>query len=424
MPVHGVPPGPSTADQMSVRRHNLALVLDHLGRQGDRSRARIAAEIGLNKVTVSSLVAELAARGLVVEGDVARGAVGRPGRVVGVAGAAYVAVGVEVGPDDLSVLVLDLRGDTVAERRVPVDGRAAPAAVLRTAATLVRRVLRPLVAAGARTVGLTLAVPGIIEPATGTVVDAPNLGWHDAPAVTLLRADLGDPAHPVTLENEANLAALAEVDARGAEGARDLLLITGGVGVGGGIVTEGRLLRGGRGVAGEVGHLHHDPSGRRCRCGRRGCWETVVGLNAFLRAAARADDPVRDASTDLAVRLAELRRRAEAGHPRTRRAIDQVGDALVTGCGTLVNVLDPEVLVLGGYFAELGPWFVDRLNADLPREVFAPDAGGCRAERSSLGLAAAVRGGALHALRRVYDDPTLAPFRSPSDPNHPEESTP
>ncbi|NHA69945.1 ROK family transcriptional regulator [Phycicoccus flavus] len=405
-----------TADQVAVRRHNLSLVLRHLRVHGDRSRARIAADVGLNKATVSSLVAELAARGLVVEGETERGGVGRPGRVVEIAATTLVAVGAEVNTDYVSVLVTNLRGEAVAERRVALDTAAMAATdVLSRLAALCRTVLDPVVREGSDVVGLTLALPGIVAPATGTVDDAPNLGWRGTPVVDVLRTALGDPVYPIDLDNEANLSALAELEVRHPETARELILITGAVGVGGGVVTSGRLLRGGRGFAGELGHMHFEPDGRRCRCGRRGCWETVVGLGALLRAAAPASDPVRDPSVDVVQRLQQVRARAEQRQARTLRAIEQVGDALVRGCGTLVNLFNPEVLVLGGYFAELGPWFLPRLQAELAGEVFAPHAGGCRVELSTLGFSAAVRGGALRSTRRVYDDPTVVPLRPAAD---------
>ena len=405
-----------TADQVAVRRHNLSLVLRHLRLEGDRSRARIASDVGLNKATVSSLVAELVARGLVVEGETERGAVGRPGRVVEISATTHVAVGAEVNTDYVSVLVTNLRGEAVGERRVALDTANMTAEeVLGRLATVCREVLGPFVQDGVDVVGITLALPGIVEPATGIVFDAPNLGWRGTPAVDVLRHALGAPDHPIALDNEANLSAIAEIEVRGPQTARELLLITGAVGVGGGIVSAGRLIRGGRGFAGELGHMHLDPAGRRCRCGRRGCWETVVGLGALLRAAAPASDPVRDPSIDVVQRLTELRSRAEAEHPRTLKAIDEIGENLVRGCGTLVNLFNPEVLVLGGYFAELGPWFLPRLEAGLAEEVFAPEAGGCRVELSTLGFSAAVRGGALQATRRVYDDPTVVPLRPAVD---------
>lgn len=404
--------GGQTADQVAVRRHNLAVVMNHLRLHGARSRARVAAETGLNKATVSSLVAELVERGLVTEGDAERGGVGRPGRAIELDPTTYVALGVEVNIDYVSVLAMNLQGEAVAESRVPLDtANMAPSELLRSMADVTKDLLDPLVAGGTRPIGLTLAVPGIVEPATGIVFDAPNLGWREVPVTEPMRLLLGNPDFPILLDNEANLAALAELDVRGPDDAQELLLLTGAAGVGGGVVSGGRLLRGRRGFAGEIGHMQVDRDGQPCRCGRLGCWETVVGLNALLGTAADKDDPVRDPSVDVVQRLEDLRARAEAGDERTLAAINQVGDWLAAGCGSLVNIFNPEVLVLGGYFAVLGRWFGARLGDELGQQVFAPDAGGCRVELSTLGFSAAVRGGALRATHAVLDDPTLAPVR-------------
>ena len=178
-----------------------------------------------------------------------------------------------------------------------------------------------------------------------------------------MRALLGDPACPLLLDNEANLAARAEVEAPGRAGVRDLVLLTGVVGVGAGVVTAGRLLRGVRGFAGEVGHLQLDPGGRRCGCGRRGCWETVAGLDALLvgrrgrrRPRARPDARPRGAAR------ARSTARAEAGDRRTLEALDRTAEWLGAGAGVLVNLFDPGLLVLGGYFALLGPWLAEPLR--------------------------------------------------------------
>jgi predicted NBD/HSP70 family sugar kinase len=178
------------------------------------------------------------------------------------------------------------------------------------------------------------------------------------------------------------------------------------VGVGAGVVTAGQLLRGVRGFAGEVGHMQLDPGGRLCGCGRRGCWETVAGLNALLTDAADPGDPVRDPSLDLVRRLDLLTGRAADGDARTLAALGRTAGWLGVGAGILVNLFDPELLVLGGYFARLGPWIADPLAASLPDRVFAPAEGGCRVEPSSLGFTAAARGGALEAMARIFDDPT------------------
>jgi predicted NBD/HSP70 family sugar kinase len=412
--------GASTADQLAVRRHNLAVVMDHLRVNGPASRARIAAETGLNKATVSSLVADLAERGLVAEGETERGAVGRPGLVIGLDTTTYVSLGAEISVDYVSVLAMNLPGDPVAERRVPLDtSRLTPEQILARLAALTRSVLDSL-ADDVVVVGLTVAIPGLVETVSGIVHAAPNLGWREVPVAALLHELLDDPGIEIALDNEANLAALAERELRGTDAPDDFILLTGGAGIGGGLVTAGQLLRGTAGFAGEVGHIQVTPTGVTCRCGRRGCWETVVGLNALLAAAAGPDDVVRDPSVDLDERLAELRTRAEQGDPRTLEAIAAVGVALASGAGTLLNVFNPRLLVLGGYFAVLRPWIEPGLREALDGEVFAPRSGGCRVEFSRLGYSAAVRGGAIAAASVVFEnpsalrvDPRVSPDASP-----------
>lgn len=406
--------GTTRADQVSLRRHNLGVVLRHVRDAGPRSRARIATETGLNKATVSSLVAELVERGLLGEGDAERGSVGRPGQSVVIDGRGVCGIGAEVNVDYVAVLALDLSGDVVIERRLPLDtAKLGSAVVLDHLASLLAEALDAVSARGAQPVRMTLALPGLVDAGTGILRVAPNLGWTSVPIVQEVSDRLGRPPYPLLVDNEANLAAIAEVTARNSAGSLDLILLTGAAGIGGGVVSGGRLLRGGHGFGGEVGHMAVAPGGRPCGCGRSGCWETVVGLTALLADAADPDDPVRDPALDLDQRLAEINRRAGLGDARTLAALERVGSWLGIGASILVNVLNPSVLVLGGFMAAVGPWLTENVEAELAARVIAPNVGGCRVELSTLGFTAAVRGGAQVALEAVYIDPTMVHRISP-----------
>ncbi len=399
------------ADHVSLRRNNLSVVLRHVRDLGPRSRARIAEETGLNKATVSSLVAELVERGLLREGlaDSSR-ALGRPGQLVELDGSGVCGVGAEINVDYLAVAALDLAGDVVLEKRVPVDvAHLEPSTTLDRLAGLVQEAVAAVERRKGQLAGVTLAVPGLVQVETGELKLAPNLGWGELSVAKEMRTRLGEPTYPLHVDNEANLAALAAyAELRGAEGEsmHDLVLLTGAVGVGGGVVAGGHLMRGGHGYSGEVGHMPVAPPGRTCGCGRTGCWETVVGLTALLHKATDRDDPVRDPSLDVEQRLAGITRRAEAGDARTLSALKDVGTWLGIGGAILVNILNPDVLVLGGYFAVLGPWLKEPLEKAIQERVIAPDGGGCRVVRSELGFAAAVRGGAQISLDQVFVDPT------------------
>jgi predicted NBD/HSP70 family sugar kinase len=405
------------ADQAALRRSNLGLVLRHLRDTGPRTRARIAQDTGLNKATVSSLVAELADRRLITTGDVDRaGAVGRPGLIVHLDGRGVCGIGVELNVDYAAILVLDLRGDVVFEHRVALDvAELGPERTLDEVARLVEEGLEATAGRDAVPAGLTVAVPGLVRSVDGVAGYAPNLGWHDVPVLEGLRARV-DLDCPIRVENDANLSAIAEWAIGPEARTPHLVYLTGEVGVGGGVIVDGRLLRGAGGLSGEVGHTALGDPDLVCGCGRRGCWETVVGLAALLRAAADPGDPVHDHGRDLETRLAEIAARADAGDRRALDALHRVGTGLGIGAAVLINLFNPQVVLLGGYFAVLGRFLLEPMAVELRARVFAPDLAGARIVLSTLGFTAAVRGGAYVALESVFDDPTLVPVDAAPDP--------
>src|SRR3954471_3471176 len=287
------------ANQRAVRRHNLGVVLRHVSDHGPRSRATIALETGLNKTTVSSLVTELIGLDLLVErGLEQRGTVGRPGQVVELSGNGVVALGLEINVDYLAVRALDLTGadrhrslDVFDNRRVPV------ADVLDRLAAHASAALETLQAEGLRPVGATVALPGLVDAGRGALLIAPNLGWNDVAVVSELHERLSGPEFPLAADNEANLAALAELWEGTARGLHDVLYVSGEIGVGAGIIVGGELFRGAQGFGGEFGHMTLDPGGRPCGGGRRGrpgggggagCRGPAPGPGGVLERAGRA----------------------------------------------------------------------------------------------------------------------------------------
>ena len=308
--------GVQPAGHASLRRANLSLVLRHLRNHGSSSRADIAEATGLHRATVSNLMAELLDRRLVREVGIEHaGTVGRPRRAVALDGSHVGVLGLEINVDYVAVHGTDLGGRVLVERRVGFDamssgpnpslrelGRVARAAIdeLRPGRDRARRHRSGRAGAGGR------------RHRRGRARAEPRLARRAPRLVAVHRARrLGV---PITVDNDANLAALAEYTAGVAAGTSDLVYLTGEVGVGGGIIVGGRLLRGADGFSGEVGHLLVDPGGDRCGCGRIGCWETKVGLAALVRMATPdhayglAGVPVRDPEE----RLAEI----ASGWPR------------------------------------------------------------------------------------------------------------
>jgi len=391
-----------------MRRQNLSLVLREVMEKGPRSRASIAEAVGLTKSTVSSLVSELMARGLLSErGQEARGNVGRPGRLVALSDEAVVALGLEINVDYLAVCVLDLTGGVRYERFERRDNRETPVQeTLDALGELGRGALETVEAEGLVPVGATIAAPGLVEVGSGTLLTAPNLGWGETPLQMEVAVRLRRPHLYVTADNEANLAALGELwQGHGREWG-DFIHISGEIGVGAAVVVGGELLRSGTGLGGELGHLEIDPGGAPCDCGSRGCLEGIVGQEALLRAAQlEADVGTSIGLPDGGLRL--LLERAEKGDKATLDALSDAGRALGRACAAAVNLFAPNTLVLGGIFAPLFDWLIEPLRAELEERAFVARHGKIAIVRSELGASAAVRGAASLTLHAVCADPYL-----------------
>jgi predicted NBD/HSP70 family sugar kinase len=388
--------GRQPADFTDVRTTNLAVVLGYVRAHAPCSRADIAASTGLNKATVSSLVGELIERKLLRETGLTERRIGRPATMIVLDGAPYAAVGLEVNTDHLTVVAMDLAGERLLSWRRAFSGRGAVAnKSLATITALARRALNRLHEEGRQVLGLTVGVAGLVD-GDGVVRLAPNLGWSGVPVrETLVRA-LGDPAYPIVVDNDANLAVRAEHRYGPHAGTANLVYLTSEVGVGAGIVVGGEILRGGRGYAGEVGHLPVVPDGPACICGRRGCLEAVASVGALLRQVNGGEPAV-----DLEPEVAELIRRAQAQEPQVTGALRTMGRHLGQGVAVLANVLNPEVVILGGYYVPLAPWILPVAQEELRAAAVAPDAGGCLLVASALGHDAAATGGAAAVLDTV-----------------------
>ncbi len=398
-------PRTEPARQTSLRAHNLALVLGEVADRGPASRAGIAAATGLTKASVSSLVDTLVAGGLLDElGARPLGSVGRPGSWLGLSPGGPVGIGLELNVDYLATCTVDLSGAVVDGDEVGYDLRARDVEeVLDRASAAVRRAVDRAPAAVA---GVGVAVPGLVDGAGGLLRLAPNLGWRDVPVPDALRARAGLGELPLRLDNEANLAALAELWCGGQhrpDGGRltTFVHVSGEIGVGAGIVIDGRLFRGGRGFSGEIGHLPVRADGPECRCGAVGCLEQAAGLEAIVRAAGLqpGSGPAPDPP------LARVLAAARAGRPETLVALGAAGSWLGVAVASVLNLLDVEAVVLGGIYAALAPWLRGPLEAELANRVLSAGWDPPQVYVSPLGGRAAVRGAATAVVREVIAAP-------------------
>lgn len=380
------------AAQADSRRRNLGAALRLLHRAGPVRQVDLADELGVNRSTAAALVDDLVANRLVVEQLAVRtGQRGRPSPLIG-PDHDVVAIAVEVSSERARVQLVELGGAVRAGAELGF--RPAGIGPRRTITKLGSAVADLLVGApGTRPVGVALAIHGAVDLG-GRVVFAPNLGW-------VRETDLGDRLDgalsglglpPVALGNNADLAALAELRRGAGRGLRHFVHVAAERGIGGGLVIDGQVVRGATGLAGEIGHLKVPGSSARCGCGQRGCWEAALGQQALA-------DRVGVASVD------EVVERARAGQRAAVRAVEDAADALGRGIGTVVALLQPEAVVLGGHLPALVELAEGRLRqaiAETCPPLLAPTV---TIVAGRLGPDAAIVGAAELAFDQLFDDP-------------------
>lgn len=248
-----------------------------------------------------------------------------------------------------------------------------------------------------RLIGVGVAVVGIVRRSDGLVRLAPNLGWRDVPLGRLLTDALGLSV-PLIVANDADLGVLAEHRRGAARDVDDAVYIAGEVGVGGGVLMGGKPLFGAEGYAGEVGHLPVNPAGRACGCGSRGCWETEVGEHALLSAAGRpADGGPRQVD--------QLLDDARRGDEAALAALREVGVWLGIGIASIVNVLNPRLVILGGLFDRIHPHVIEPIREQLKGRALIASQEVVRIARPMLGADTVLIGAAELAFEPFIHDP-------------------
>lgn len=384
-------------DTTAVRRRNLSAVLDLVHRRRGVTRADLTRALGLNRSTIGDLVGVLVAHGWVDErDDQTRSGVGRPSPLV-VTRDRWLVAAINPELDVIDVALVSLGGEIVARRRTFVERPSAAAAV-----EVAARVVRELSAEHPQATVLAagVAVPGLVRRGDGCVRLAPRLGWRDEPIAQSLREALG---MPVAAANDAHLGSRAELTFGAGQGAASVLYLNGGPsGIGGGIVVDGRPVEGSAGYAGEIGHLSVDPHGIACACGAHGCLEALVPRAALTAAVglAHPDDDELDAALQQAV-TAE----GDAAGPVSAIVREQLG-WLSIALRSVVNLLNPERIVLGGHLAAL--WRASSADdrAATLAEALPVTATDVRIEVAALGAQRLLIGAAELAWDGLIADPT------------------
>jgi len=309
-------------------------------------------------------------------------------------------LGVDLGGTKIAVGPVDREGTLLAPPIVAPAQSSDASSLLDGLTSTLQQALAEFEQFAPSAVGLACA--GTVDGARGEVIKSPNLPLRDAPLAAMLQVAVG---LPVVLENDGNAAVLAEVVAGAAVGLRDVVMLTLGTGVGGGIIVDGRLYRGANNAAGEIGHMVVRAGGLACRCGHRGCLEMYASGPALARyARARAKDPARDPGGALltlrkhgGLHGAAVARLAREGHPGALEAVDQLAGWLGVGLVSLTNTFDPQMIVIGGGVSGLGESLLQPAREYVRNNAMPPGRDQVQIEIAALGNTAGLIGGALVA---------------------------
>ena len=381
-----------------VRRHNLAVLLAHVHRAGAVSRADLTQLLGLNRSTVGTLVAELAQFGLLEENVPSGGAgVGRPSHVVGTRDDGPFVLAVDIDVHELVVAAIGLGGGVRDRRVFALPGGPVEPELIVSQIGQAYRSIKSDPAYRGWLAGIGVSVPGTVRRADGRIMVAPNLDWRDVALDELIALELHWPWR-VRMGNDADLGALAEHQRGAARGVDDVLYVAGRVGVGGGVIAGGVPMRGANGLAGEIGHVGVDPNGPLCHCGNRGCLETYVGEVAFVRMSGQSTPA--DGSL-----VSGVVRAAAAGDERARATVEAVCAALGRGLAGVANILNPAVIVVGGFLAVLFDAHEVLIRTEFDARMNTGPAAGVDIRRCALGRDSALLGAAEIGFDALLTDP-------------------
>lgn len=402
----------ATADQGLIRKLNTAVLLDALRRFAPLSRAELAARTGLNRSTVSIIVTSLIEEGLIQETDLQSSKVGRPGMLLELNPKGGFAIGIELGVDFISIILTDFIARVQWREQVCSDPNEDQITILDCAATLTQHALDYGLSQGLRPLGIGMGVPGLVDLRQGKLIFAPNLHWNNVPLrlIWSQRFNL-----PTFIENEANAAALGEYYFGAAQGVDSFIYLSAGIGLGAGIVLDGKLFRGSNGYASEVGHMTVDPNGELCGCGKRGCWETQVGPRAVLRRVRKTlESGVPSALCDLVegdlerISFESVVQAASQGDSVALRALQEVGERLGIGVANLVNVFNPELIVLGGALNLASTILLPIVERLIRENALTPACENVRVAASAHGIDACLMGAVALVLDDILREPISA----------------
>lgn len=391
-----------------MKQFNTASVLRIIRFEGPISRAEIADKMDLSRPSVSEIVSELLTNGWIRETAINKGGRGRPSVPLEIYPNGRYAIGVELGAYHVTVVLCNLRADILRRETIAVNSDSTPDVVLESICVTIEKNIEGYQLNRDKLLGVGVAMHGVVDPRQGVSIFAPILGWRNVAIREYLETRL---KLTTVVENDCNSSALGEQRFGNGRGENFITLLV-DYGIGSGIITEGRIFRGVHNIEGQIGHITVDEDGPQCACGNYGCLEVMASEPAIVRQAQkrlrRGEKSIMGEDVELQggnLSIADVYRAARMDDSLAVDILSKAGRYLGIGIANLINLFDPEFLILGGGIREATDIVIPSIQEITQRKVLGDSAKRTPIIASKLGANLYPVGAVALILERAFEAP-------------------
>ena len=394
-----------TGNLRLVQKINRSLVLNLIKEKGPISRADISKITKLTRSTVSSIVDYLIRKDLVKEIGLTSSGVGRKAILLKLNSKTYYSIGVDLGTLHTTIVITDLLGRIEKRIEYPTDCHQDKDKIIEKLVAAIHNIVKDSRIQWKKISGIGVAAPGLIDK-KGTMLISPNFGWRDTPLREILKKEFHI---PVFVDNNVNAMALAESEFGKGQGVKNFVFINVGMGIGAGVVINGELFHGESNCTGEIGHTTVDYNGPKCSCGNKGCLEVMASGPAIAKRAIKA---IKEGEKSLISELANydlnqvsaeiVATAANQGDKLGRNIMEKTGEYLGTGVANIINLFNPELVIVGGGVARAGDLIFKPLKKAVQKRAFSVSAEVAKIIPVSLGKDCTVIGAAALVLKEMF----------------------
>jgi len=351
-----------TWNQHVVKKENKSLVLDTIKKSAPISRATIATETGLNKGTVSSLVSDLINDHLIYESGPGESSGGRRPVMLLFNEEAGYSIGIDVGVNYLLGVLTDLNGN-IHQEKIITFNHLSYEEIEEKLFEVIDFLTNTAPKSPYGIIGIGVGVPGTVDK-NGNILLAPNLDWKNINLKATLESKYN---LPTIIENEANAGAYGEKKFGIGKEFTNIVYVSAGIGIGVGLILNGSLYKGNQGFSGELGHMTIEVDGKKCRCGNEGCWELYASEQALIHKAEQSGIPL---PTNGEYALNNLLMLAENGNEEAIKLFEEIGDYLGVGINNIINIFNPQQVIIGNRIATSQKWIEKSLHQRLNQALW------------------------------------------------------